>query len=137
MAYHTKQTKHESELVVITKAKNLCTYVMEATQQSPKKFRFSYVNKMQNLALSIIENCLRANEILFGGSHGINNYSKRYEYQKEAITEVKLLVYFAEMALRQDCILMRQYEQMSKLGTDCRNMLGAWINSDRKRLMPD
>ena len=136
MASYTKK-RQESELIVITKARDLCTYVMEVTQSAPKKFRFSYVNKMQNLSLSIIENCLRANELLFGGDHGTKNYNRRYDYQREAITEVKLLVYFAEMALRQDCILIRHYEQIAKLGSDCRNMLGAWINSDKKRLMPD
>lgn len=34
-----KQTA--SELGVITKAKDLCSYVMMVTQKSPKKFRFT------------------------------------------------------------------------------------------------
>ena len=43
--------KVESELVVITKMKDLCSYVMEVTQKSPRQFRFSYVGRLQSLVL--------------------------------------------------------------------------------------
>jgi hypothetical protein len=128
--------KKQSELVVITKAKDLCSYVMEATQKSPKQFRFSYVNRLQNLALSAIEGIIRANDLLVGGKHGTRNVQRRYDYQMQAITDIKLLAYFSEVALQQHCILDRQYEQIARLSTDCRHLLGAWINSDRKRLSP-
>ena len=55
----------QSELTVMTKAKDLCSYVMTVTQKSPK-----------------------------------------------------------------------QYEQISILSSDCMNLLGAWIISDKKRLKP-
>jgi hypothetical protein len=132
-----RRTQHqESELVVIAKAKDLCAYVMQITQKSPKQFRFSYVGKMRNLALEAIENIIRANELLVGGKHGTVNCQRRYDYQREALTCVKLLCYFAEMSLTQGCILMKHYEQIAKQATDVRNLLGAWITSDKKRLMP-
>jgi uncharacterized protein YacL (UPF0231 family) len=68
----------ESELVVITKTKDLCAYVMEVTQKSPKQFRFSYVGRMQNLVLDSMENIIRANELLVGGKHGTANCQRRY-----------------------------------------------------------
>ena len=127
----------QSELIVITKAKDLCAYVMVTTQKSPKQFRFSYVGRMQSLVLDAMENIIRANELLVGGKHGTANCQRRYDYQRDALTSIKILCYFAEMSLTQGCILMRQYEHIAKLSTDCRNLLGAWINSDRKRLTPD
>ena len=48
--------KNQSELIVITKAKELCSYVMTVTQKSPKHFRFTFVTRMQNLSLDVIEN---------------------------------------------------------------------------------
>ena len=42
--------------MVITKAKELCSYVMTVTQKSPKHFRFTFVTRMQNLSLDVIEN---------------------------------------------------------------------------------
>ena len=48
--------KNPSELIVITKARELCSYVMTVTQKSPKHFRFTFVTRMQNLSLDVIEN---------------------------------------------------------------------------------
>ena len=47
--------KTESELSVIVKAKDLCGYIMTVTQRSPKQFRFTYVSRLQNAALTTIE----------------------------------------------------------------------------------
>lgn len=55
--------RKQSELTVITKAKDLCSYVMTVTQKSPKQFRFTFVSRLQNLALSAIENLFRANDV--------------------------------------------------------------------------
>lgn len=55
--------RKQSELTVITKAKELCSYVMTVTQKSPKQFRFTFVSRLQNLALSAIENLFRANDV--------------------------------------------------------------------------
>ena len=45
----------QSELQVITFAKNLCSYVMTITQKSPKQFRFSLIGRMQGYVLDIVE----------------------------------------------------------------------------------
>ena len=51
-----------SELAVITKAKDLCSYVVKITQKSPKQYRFTLVTRLQNLSLDVIENLYRAND---------------------------------------------------------------------------
>lgn len=43
-----------AELLVVTKAKDLCNYIITITEKSPKKFRFVFVNRMLNLSLDII-----------------------------------------------------------------------------------
>ena len=107
-------TKTKSELQVVTSAKNLCSYVLIATNKSPKTFRFTLVSRLQNLTLDIIENVYRANEI-FVQSKNLQNMQKRLEFQRE-----------------QGCILPKQYEQISKLASDCQYLLGAWIKSDKR-----
>ena len=52
----TNVTEKSNQLIVITKAKELCSYVMTVTQKSPKHFRFTFVTRMQNLSLDVIEN---------------------------------------------------------------------------------
>ena len=114
-------------------AKDLCTYIVTITQKSPKQFRFTFVTRMQNLAMDIIEDIYRANEVFIGaGNH--KNAEKRLDLQHQALTSLKLLAYFSEIAMMQNCILPKQYEQIAKLTTDCQCLVGAWINSDKKRL---
>lgn len=125
--------KTQSELSVIMKAKDLCSYIMTVTQRSPKHFRYTFVSRLQNLGLDIIEHLYRANTI-FISRNDASSCGKRLEFQHQALTELKLLGYFALLAMEQKCILPKQYEQIARLSSDCQNMLGAWINSDKKRL---
>ena len=125
----------QSELQVITKAKDLCSYVMTVTQKSPKHFRYTFVSRLQDLTLSVIENLYRANDtyVKRGDPAGMD---KRLELQRTAMTDLKVLGYFSMLAMEQECILPKQYEQIARQVTDCQNLLGAWMNSDRKRLQP-
>lgn len=124
---------YQSDLVVITKAKDLCSYIMTVTDKSPKRFRFTLVAKLQSYALNTIENLYRANEV-FVKKGDADKAAQRLDYQHRALTELKLLGYMAQLAMEQGCILQKQYEQITKKVHDCQNMLGAWIASDRKRL---
>lgn len=128
--------RKQSELSVITKAKDLCSYIMTVTQKSPKQFRFTFVSRLQNLSLSVIENLFRANEI-FVSKKDTYSQRERMSYQRNAMTDLKLLGYIALVAMEQKCITFKQYEQISKQVTDCQNLLGAWMNSDRRRLSSD
>ena len=73
----------QSELTVIVKAKDLCSYVMTATEKSPKRFRFTLVAKLQSYALNTIENLCRANEVYVkpGNAAAIE---RRLAYQRQA-----------------------------------------------------
>ena len=124
---------YQSELSVITKAKDLCSYIMTVTDKSPKRFRFTLVAKLQSYALNTIENLYRANEVFAKGGDR-EKAAQRLDFQHQALTELKLLGYMAQLAMEQGCILPKQFEQITKKVHDCQNMLGAWINSDRKRL---
>ena len=124
---------YQSDLAVITKAKDLCSYLMAVTDKSPKRFRFTLVAKLQSYALNAIENLYRANEV-FVKKGDADRAAERLEFQRQAMTEMKLLGYMAQLAMEQGCILPKQYEQITKKLYDSQNVLGAWMNSDRKRL---
>ena len=104
--------RKQSELTVITKAKDLCSYVMTVTQKSPKQFRFTFVSRLQNLALSAIENLFRANDV-FVSKTDMHSQNERLSYQRSAMTDLKLLGYIALLSMEQGCILPKQYEQIS------------------------
>ena len=121
-----------SELRVVTAAKNLCSYMLTVTNKSPKSFRFTLVSRLQNLSLDIVENIYKANEV-FVQSKDAQHMQKRLNSQHSALTNVKILAYISLLAREQGCILPKQYEQISKLVHDCQYLLGAWIKSDRTR----
>ena len=59
---------------------------------------------------------------------------KRLEYQRQAMTECKLLSYMSLVAREQGAILPKQYEQITAGVYDVQNLLGAWIKSDDRRV---
>ena len=105
-----------SELTVITKAKDLCSYVVKITQESPKQYRFTFVTRLQNLAIDVIENLYRANDT-FVTKDRVESGAVRLDYQHKALTDLRLLAYFSLLAFENGCILV-------------------WITSERRRLSP-
>ena len=127
-------TRAESELSVITKAKDLCSYILTVTEKSPKRFRFTLVSKLHSYALNVVENLYRANEVYVKKGDSEKS-ALRLNYQHNALSELKLLGYMAQLSMEQGCILPKQYEQITKKIYDTQNLLGAWIKSDRKRML--
>lgn len=121
-----------SELTVITKAKDLLKYVFVISETAPKKFRFSLVGKMQSVSLDVLENLVLANEIILGDNAEDNR--RRKDFQHMTIAKLNILDALGMAAREQQCILPRQYEVLSRLISDCLRLTGAWINSDKKRI---
>lgn len=126
----TKIPYDSSELIVITKAKKLAAYVITITEKSPKRFRAVFVNRMQNYCLDCIENLIEANSIKMDS---IKNKERRRECQRVAFLKLKLLGYVAFLSLENECILKKQYRQISLQVSDCINLLVAWRKSDANR----
>jgi|SRR5574344_1299982 hypothetical protein len=130
----------KSELSVITKSKDLCNYILTITDKSPKKFRFTLVSRLQKYSLAIIENLLSANEVRVLDVRNrvrSDRLEARRDYQQKAFTDMKLLSFMAQVSMEQQCILPKQYEQITKKLYDCQNLLGAWVKSDNKRYVEE
>ncbi len=128
-----EKTKKDGELSVITSAKNLCSYVLTITDNSPKKFRFTLVIRLQNYSLSIVENLMLANEVYMGSKDKDllrEAIHSRRSYQKKAMVHMRILGYMARVSMERKCILPKQFEQIAKQLYECQSMLGGWIKSD-------
>ena len=126
----TKIPSDSSELIVITKVKKLTAYVITITEKSPKRFRVVFINRMQNYCLDCVENLIEANSIKMDS---VKNKEKRRECQRMAFLKLKLLGYMSFLALENQCILKKQYQQISLQLSDCINLLVAWRKSDASR----
>ena len=122
-----------SDMIVVTKVKDLVKYIFQITQNSPKKFRFTFINRLQNLGLDCVENLYKANDIKLTNISK-QDYLLRYKYQSMAMTNIKLLEYFALLSLENECILFKHYEQIAKQGATCLTLLSNWIQSDKNRV---
>lgn len=122
---------NQSELIVITKSKDIISYIFTVSDKSPKRFRFSLISKMQNLSLEILENLILANEQMLNSKE---NYYKRRNFQQNALAKLKILDTIILIAREQGCILPKQYENLSKNINECIKLTAAWVNSDKRRL---
>ena len=89
-------------------------------------------NPHANLALDVIEDLYRANDLHVWKGRA-DESGQRLEFQRKAMTNLRLLGYFAMLATEQNYILPKQFERISFLSIACMNLLGAWMNSDKKR----
>lgn len=124
----------QKELIVIEKAKELGDYLFQVTANSPKKYRFTFVGRMQNLALDVIENLYRANSFKVAPNGDRHKLEKRKEFQREAKISLDLLCYFAAMAREHQCILPKHYEQISLRASEVKRLIYGWAKSDKTRV---
>lgn len=120
-----------NDLMVITVVKKLGAYIIAVTQKSPTKFRATFVNRMQNYAIDILENLILANFITL---NSIENHKQRETLQEQSIARLKLLGYIAMVSESVGCILPKQYRQISMQVGQAINMIVAWRKSDGERI---
>ncbi len=53
----------KSQLYVLVKAKELTNYLITVTEKSPKKFRFTLVNRLQNYTINIVKSIFMADNL--------------------------------------------------------------------------
>ena len=80
--------------------------------------------------LDCIENLIEANSIRMDSA---KNKERRRECQRIAFLKLKLLGYISFLALENQCILKKQYQQISLQLSDCISLLVAWRKSDAER----
>ena len=122
-----------SELIVITKTKNLVSYIFQITQNAQKKYRASFVNRLQNLGLACLQNLIEANFLLVDKTK-VDEFNQRQKLQKQTLYSLKMLEYFAMIAFENGALTAKQCKQIALLGNEARITLQNWINSDKKRI---
>lgn len=82
----------QSELAVFTKAKEFSKAVFVVTQDTPKKFRFSLVSRLQDISLAVVGHLYRANEIYIGPTLLSKDNTVKSESQPSATLENNYLI---------------------------------------------
>ena len=124
--------RENSELMVITKAKDIVKYSFVIAENAPKKFRFTLITRLHNTSLDVLENLIFANEVMLTGD--LSDRKERCSYQRKAIAGLKVLDALALTARERQCILPKQYENLSRLIYECVKLVKAWQRSDERRM---
>lgn len=125
----------DKEFVLLTKAKELIKYTLLMTdnvKRYPKKFRFTFVNRMQEMTLDIYELINTANELNVTDKEELK---ERLKLQNKAITKCKTLLLLIDLSLDNKNIALdsRQAQAWAKYVLDVKNMAVKWHYKDRER----
>ena len=123
----------DSPLKVLTYGNDLMSYVLRVTQNSPKQYRFTFITRLQNLTMDVVELMLLANNIYVTKANIPTTADKRLSYQHQALSKLQALNYFSMEAQKYQAITFKHATQINKQGIICIQYLQAWIKSDRSR----
>ena len=115
-------------MVVFDKAEELIDYTITITDNYKyfaKKRRFTFVDRMQNLALDIYDNLLEANEI------EKNEVTERLKLQRRALINIKKLQWLVEYSCKRNFIDERQLGIWSRKIFDVKNLTAAWYKKTK------
>lgn len=119
-----KSGRKPSTLTVMTKVRELALYIFVICEKSAQKYRLTFVNRLQNYSLDVIENIYVANRL--------NVIEKRREAQEKAKTSLAMVDYFSALALDARVILLKQYEHIALLVAEAFRLMTKWQDSDIK-----
>lgn len=125
--------KKESDLKVIMKSRDLFAYIVQATEKSPKNYRFTFVDRLYELCMDVLEKLLYANDIHVTQANWKLRAIKRQDLQYEALSKLRVIGYFSMIARDTNCLLPKQHEQIILRVGECIKLLQGWIKSDNQR----
>lgn len=112
-------------MIVFKKAKDLVEYTIimtDSNKRFPKKVRFSFVNRMQDLSLGIYSKLLKTNEMPI---------NKRKPIQIDILSDINILLFLVELSEKKRYINKKQVTFWTKLATDVKYMTAAWMNKTK------
>lgn len=129
-------TNNNKDFLLLVKTKDLIEYTLEVTDNSkrfPKKYRFTFVNRMQNIVLDIYELINTANEL---NTNNKDTLTERLKLQNAAITKCKTMLFLIDLCFKKESIGIdhRQAEVWSKHVCNVKNMTINWHTKDRAKL---
>lgn len=104
---------------------------MTGDRRFPKKYRFTVVNRLQNLVIDILQHIQEANELDLSDPQEFKE--RRYE-QKKALTKCKTVLFLIEISFENGLISKDQCEAWTNYVVEVKRMAASWRKKDRERV---
>ena len=105
--------------------------VMTNDRRFPKKYRFTVVNRLQDLVIDIFQHIQEANELDLSDPQEFRE--RRYE-QKKALTKCKTVLFLIEISFENNLISKEQCETWTNYVVEVKRMAASWRKKDRERV---
>lgn len=112
---------------IINKAEKVIDYTFIITDKCPRKTRIDVVPEMRKIALAIIENIVTANH--YRPSENTTFENLRFQFQDNALIEIEKLDVISEVCMKRNYITQKQYEFLTKLTYELKDMIINWRNN--------
>lgn len=123
---------NKNEFAIITKAKDLVkhTFTMTNERRFPKKYRFTIVNRLNDLTIEIFVHIQEANELELSDTR---ECTERQYHQKKALTKCKVALFLVELSFEKGLIDPAQCATWTKRVLDVKYMTAKWRKQDKER----
>ena len=125
-------TRPNSIVSCIPETKGLINYLITISEKSPKRFRFTLVDRQMTQALDALTSLICANETFLGRCEGDN--LTRLRYQQKALGHLSSLDALLQVSAEVGCILPKQYTECSRRIANIKYLIRKWMQSDAERI---
>lgn len=121
-----KEKPVRGQLYVITCFNRLFEYLLNILDNAPKKYRYTFVTRIENMLLDINAELILANLTKIEDK-------KRADRQNDAYGKLIVLANLLRMAMNGRCLSFHQCEISSNYLKETKDYLLRWIKSDASR----
>ena len=118
---------------ILNKAEKVVDYVMIITDKSPKRLRTDVIPELRRTALNIMRNIISANHYKVAAGTSAEELKLRRKFQEQAMVEIEILDGIAEICVKRNYITNKQFDYLTLLTYELKDMIFNWIRSDDKR----
>ena len=107
-------------------------YTLDVTDNAkryPKKVRFTFVDRIQNIVLEVYDDLLAANEIFPIWTQ--KDKADRLSLQRNALTACKRLLFFVKLSKKRHYIDEGTFDTWTSKVLDVKVMAAAWYNAEQ------
>lgn len=122
-----KEKPVRGQLYVITCFNRLFEYLLNILDNAPKKYRYTFVIRIENMLLDINEELILANLTKIEDT-------RRGDRQNGAYGKLIVLANLLRMAMNGRCLSFHQYEISSNYLKETKDCLLRWMKSDVSRV---